>query len=89
MSRICWLRKVFPSATDVIPQTDNGAEFQSHLHRRAESLDIRHVYIRPKAPHLNGKVERSHRIDEQEFCQLIDQNGMSDNIHLFDQKLRE
>jgi hypothetical protein len=23
------------------------------------SLDIRHVYIRPRTPHLNGKVERS------------------------------
>jgi transposase InsO family protein len=44
-------------------QTDNGAEFQSNFHWHAESLDIRHVYIRPASPHLNGKVERSHRID--------------------------
>ena len=39
-------------------QTDNGAEFQSQFHWHAESLDIRHVYIRPRTPHLNGKVER-------------------------------
>ena len=35
------------------------------------------------------KVERSHRIDEQEFYQVIDQNGISDDIHLFNEKLRE
>ena len=70
-------------------QTDNGAEFQSKFHWHAESLDIRHVYIRPRTPHLNGKVERSHRVDDQEFYQLIDQDGISDDIHLFNKKLRE
>ena len=53
------------------------------------SLDIRHVYIRPRTPHLNGKVERSHHIDDQEFYQLLDRNGISDDIHLFNEKLRE
>jgi len=70
-------------------QTDNGAEFQSQFHWHAESLDIRHVYIRPRTPRLNGKVERSHRVDAQEFYQLLDRNGISDDIHLFNQKLRE
>ena len=67
----------------------NSAEFQSRFHWHTESLDIRHVYIRPRSPHLNGKVERSHRIDEQEFYQMIDQNGISDDIHLFNEKVRE
>jgi hypothetical protein len=53
-------------------QTDNDAEFQSQFHWHAESLDIRHVYIRSRMPHLNGKVERSHRVDDQEFYQLLD-----------------
>jgi len=70
-------------------QTDNGAEFQSQFHWHAESLDIRHVYIRPRTPHLNGKVERSHRVDDQEFYQLLDRDGISDDIHLFNEKLRE
>jgi transposase InsO family protein len=70
-------------------QTDNGAEFQSQFHWHVESLDIRHVYIRPRTPRLNGKVERSHRVDEQEFYQLLDRNGISDDIHLFNRKLRE
>lgn len=32
-----------------------------------EAAGIRHRTIRPRSPHLNGKVERSHRIDEEEF----------------------
>ena len=82
------VRKRLPFRTMVL-QTDNGAEFQSRFHWHAESLDIKHVYIRPASPHLNGKVERSHRIDEQEFYQMIDQNGISDDIYLFNEKLRE
>jgi len=82
------VRKRLPFRIQVL-QTDNGAEFQSNFHWHAESLDIRHVYIRPASPHLNGKVERSHRIDEQEFYQMTDQNGISDDIHLFNEKLRE
>ena len=70
-------------------QTDNGAEFQSKFHWHLEQLDIRHVYIRPRTPRLNGKVERSHRVDDQEFYQLLDKDGISDDIHLFNEKLRE
>jgi hypothetical protein len=32
---------------------------------------IRHVYIKPRSPQLNGKVERSHRSDQEEFYQLL------------------
>jgi transposase InsO family protein len=72
-----------------VVQTDNGAEFQSAFHWHLERLDIRHAYIRPRTPHLNGKVERSHRVDDQEFYQLLDKGGISDDIHLFNEKLRE
>ncbi len=73
-----------------VVQTDNGAEFQSQFHWHLERLDIRHVYIRPRTPHLNGKVvERSHRVDDQEFYQLLDADGITDDIHLFNEKLRE
>jgi transposase InsO family protein len=72
-----------------VVQTDNGAEFQSQFHWHLESRDIRHVYIRPRTPRLNGKVERSHRVDAQEFYQLLDRDGISDDIQLFNEKLRE
>jgi transposase InsO family protein len=82
------LRHRLPFRVQVV-QTDNGAEFQSQFHWHLEGLDIRHVYIKPRSPHLNGKVERSHRVDDQEFYQLLDQGGISDDIHLFNEKLRE
>ncbi|WP_218177735.1 DDE-type integrase/transposase/recombinase [Amycolatopsis australiensis] len=47
-------------------QTGNGAEFQSAFHWHLLDHGIGHVYIRPATPRLNGKVERSHRIDAEE-----------------------
>jgi len=82
------VRRRLPFRIRVI-QTDNGGEFQTTFHAHVEALDIRHVYIRPRTPHLNGKVERSHRIDDQEFYQLLDKDGVTDDIHLFNEKLRE
>ena len=72
-----------------VVQTDNGAEFQSQFHWHVQSRDIRHVYTRPRTPRLNGKVERSHRVDDQEFYQLLDRDGITDDIHLFNDKLKE
>ena len=36
---------------------------------------MRHVYIKPGTPRLNGKVERSHRTDKEEFYQLLTYTG--------------
>jgi len=52
-------------------RTDNGHEFQAKFHWHVEDQGIRHAYIKPSSPQLNGKVERSHRTDEQEFYQLL------------------
>ena len=52
-------------------RTDNGHEFQSLFHWHVEDQGIQHVYIKPRSPTLNGKVERSHLSDEQEFFQLL------------------
>ncbi len=48
-------------------QTDNGSEFQQEFHWHVTDKNIQHRYIRPRSPYLNGKVERSHRIDQEEF----------------------
>lgn len=53
-------------------RTDNGYEFQARFHWHVEDLGIRHVYIKPASPNLNGKVERSHLTDKLEFYQLLD-----------------
>jgi transposase InsO family protein len=60
-----------------VVQTDNGSEFGSHFHWHLERLDIRHVRIRPRTPRLNGKVERSHRIDKRRVLSIARQGGAS------------
>ena len=69
-------------------QTDNGAEFQSAFHWHVLDKGISHTYIRPATPRLNGKVERSHRIDAEEFYRLLD-GVMIDDTGLFNDKLQE
>ena len=59
-------------------QTDNGFEFTNRLNwqgtkkktmfeKKLEELGIRHKLIKPKTPRHNGKVERSHRKDQERF----------------------
>ena len=67
----------FPYAIECV-QTDNGPEFTNRLNssgttkltlfeKTLAELGIRHKLIRPYTPRHNGKVERSHRKDNQEF----------------------
>ncbi len=42
-------------------RTDNGHEFQAKFHWHVEDKGIRHAYIKPSSPLLNGKVERWRR----------------------------
>ncbi len=76
-----------PFYVDVI-QTDNGAEFDDHFHYHVQDLGIKHVYIKPRTPRLNGKVERSHRIDEEEFYALLE-GVVIDGAATLNGKLRE
>lgn len=48
-------------------QTDNGPEFSLAFRLSVQEAGIEHRYIRPRRPQQNGKVERSHRIDHEEF----------------------
>jgi len=34
-----------------------------------------YMFIKPRTPRLNGKVERSHRTDEEEFYQSLEYTG--------------
>jgi transposase InsO family protein len=76
-----------PFRVEVI-QTDNGTEFQSLFHYHLLDRGIGHDYIKPRTPRLNGKVERSHRIDAEEFYQLLD-GVVIDDTKVFNDKLRE
>lgn len=67
----------FPFKVECV-QTDNGSEFTKRLghtqkptptlfESRLEQYGIRHKLIRPYTPRHNGKVERSHRKDNEYF----------------------
>jgi transposase len=60
------VRQRFPFAIRKV-QTDHGAEFSLEFVLALQEAGIRHRYIRPRRPQQNGKVERSHRIDHEEF----------------------
>jgi transposase InsO family protein len=72
-----------PFRVEVI-QTDNGAEFHYHVLDRG----VGHVYIKPATPRLNGKVERSHRIDQEEFYRMLE-GVVIDDTELFNERLQE
>ena len=65
-----------------------GSEFQELFHWHILDKGINHVYIKPYRPRLNGKVERSHRVDEEEFYRMLE-GIMIDDTGLFNAKLRE
>jgi transposase InsO family protein len=82
-----YLLQRLPFPVQVI-QTDNGAEFQTAFHWHVLDKGIRHKYIKPHTPRLNGKVERSHRIDAEEFYRMLD-GVLIDDAEVFNDKLRE
>ena len=67
---IDYIIKKFPFRIQTV-RTDRGHEWQAKFHWHVEDQGIRHVYIKPRSPQLNGKVERTHRSDQEEFYQLL------------------
>jgi transposase InsO family protein len=61
-----YLLRSFPFPFRCI-QTDNGSEFGRALTLLLRRLGIRHTHIRPRCPHLNGKVERVQRTVQEEY----------------------
>lgn len=53
-----------------VMQTDNGHEFGKVVTAWCRGRHIRHVFSHKARPVENGHVERSHRIDEEEFWSL-------------------
>jgi transposase InsO family protein len=77
----------FPFRVETI-QTGDGSEFQSAFHWHLLDRGVRHVYIKPATPQLNGKVERSHRIDGEGFHRQL-KGVVIDDAELFNDKLQE
>jgi len=66
----------------------NGSEYQGAFHWHLLDRGIGHVYIRPSSPCPNGKVERSHRIDDDEFYRML-AGVVIDDTRLVNTKLKE
>jgi len=75
-------------------QTDNGLEFTDKAQRKEggktsrqypnyleqflAGINVTHHLIRPRTPEHNGKVERSHRIDQDKFYKSLKFYSLSD-----------
>ena len=71
----------------LVLQTDNGWEFTDAARKKEKGVSLRnypnlletfcvdysiiHKLIRPRTPEHNGKVERSHRIDQDKFYRTL------------------
>src|SRR5262245_16639113 len=66
------------------PTTDPSSGTSFHYHPLDKGVG--HRYIKPRTPRLNGKVERSHRIDAEEFYRLLE-GAVIDDARVFNDKL--
>lgn len=79
------VKEVFKNFQDIYTQaihtiqTDNGSEFLGSFHNHLEEKQIKHIFIYPNSPRLNGVVERFNRTVQEEFI------NRSDEIY-FDEK---
>ena len=73
-------------------QTDNGTEFTKRFtsakeddktlfEEQLQAYDIEYQRIRPYTPRHNGKVERSHRRDNEDFYSLNKFSSFEDFEH--------
>jgi transposase InsO family protein len=60
------VRQRLPMAVQRV-QTDHGSEFGTDFTWHLRDLGSAHKHIPPGCPEVNGKVERSHRTDGEEF----------------------
>ena len=85
--RVCGdLIKPFP--VQVIQTDIQRCRISVRLHYHVLDKGVGHRYIKPRTPRLNGKVERSHRIDAEECYALLD-GLVIDDAKVFNNKLRE
>ena len=54
-------------------QTDNGSEFFKEFHKYLEEQHIKHQFIYPHSPKINGVVERFNRTIQEEFINRSDE----------------
>lgn len=68
-------------------QTDNGSEFLKYFHEYLVAKQIKHQFIYPRCPRVNGVIERFNRTIQEEFIQRSDEIYFDDCA--FGDKLEE
>ncbi|MBX3339635.1 MAG: transposase [Nitrospira sp.] len=74
------VRQVLPFPIRKV-QVDNGTEFPFAFALAVQEAGIRLRHIASRRPEQNGKVERSHRIDEEEFWSRSSFDGLTAAAH--------
>jgi transposase InsO family protein len=69
----------------LIVQTDNGSEFLGVFHDELELLNIKHQFIYPRMPKVNGFIERFNRTVQEEF--ILRNDDIYYDINTFKEKL--
>jgi len=77
-----------PFPVQVIQTDIQRCRISVRLHYHVLDKGVGHRYIKPRTPRLNGKVERSHRIDAEECYAMLD-GPVIDDAKVFNNKLRE
>ena len=68
-------------------QTDNGSEYLGEFNRYVKSQGIKHMYIYPRCPRINGCVERSNRSLREEFLNVNQYVMYSEGMEEFNKRL--
>jgi putative transposase len=68
-------------------QTDNGSEFLFVFHEYLERKGLKHQFIYPKSPRINGVIERFNRTVQEEF--ILRNDEIYYDTKAFEQKLVE
>ena len=83
------LETVYPYETGInVVQTDNGPEFQGSLDNYLKKRNIKHNFIYPRCPRINGFVERANRTLQEEFIDLH-LNLLLEDIDEFNRRLMD
>lgn len=70
------LELVYPIQNGIkIIQTDNGLEFMGDFDNYLKRKNIRHLFIYPRCPKINGFIERANRTLQEEFI-----NGLEEYV---------
>jgi len=81
------LEEVCPRKNGIITvQTDNGSEYIGVFDQYLKTKHIKHLFIYPRCPRINGYVERSNRTLQEEFINNH-LNLLATDINAFNSKL--